>query len=72
MKTWKISSWTWSIIFVIGALFLRFRPADGAGAVNNTANQAVSLSIWVILFIVILSAHAIWHHSLNKRMQEKH
>lgn len=72
MKIWKISSWIWSIIFVIGALFLWLRRTDGAGAVNNSANQAVSLSMWLILFIAILVGHVIWHHSLKKSMRRTH
>ncbi|MFT9267146.1 DUF3923 family protein [Oenococcus sp.] len=72
MKVWKISSWIWSIIFVIGALFLWFRKTDGAGAANNAANQAASLSIWFILFVVILLAHMIWHHSLRAHKPRNH
>ncbi|EHN58853.1 DUF3923 family protein [Oenococcus kitaharae] len=72
MKVWKISSGIWSLIFVIGALFLWLRKTDGAAAANNAANQAASLSIWFILFVVILLAHMIWHHSLRAHRPRNH
>lgn len=70
MKTFKISSSLWSIIFIIGGLFIWFRKTDGSGATNNLANQLISLGLWVVLFIIILIGHLIWFFVLSKKKSE--
>ena len=67
MKVFKISSYIWLIIFIIGALFLWFRKTDGAGVPNTMTYRLVSLGMWLFLFLLIFIAYLIWHRYLKKK-----
>ncbi|MHA5095389.1 DUF3923 family protein [Oenococcus oeni] len=66
MKLWRNVSLGITVLFVVGALFIWFRKADAAGVKKTFAYQVIGLSIWVILFLVILIGMLIWHHLLKK------
>ncbi|MDF7638765.1 DUF3923 family protein [Lactobacillus sp. ESL0791] len=66
MKKLKVSSILFTIIFVIGALFIWLRKVDGRGAVNTMDNRIISLTVWVVLFVIILLLHMIWLYFVNK------
>jgi len=59
----KFSTIIISVIWTLIALFLYFRPIDGAGIDNNALNKLVSLSIWIFVGLIIFCIDLIyWNH----------
>ncbi|PMD70763.1 DUF3923 family protein [Companilactobacillus nuruki] len=53
MKVWKGLNIFWSIVFIIGFVWILIRKTDGAGVVQNSEIRMINLLVLVIAVILV-------------------